>query len=731
MRSAPALREAAARVGPWLSVLLALIAGVALGVAVTVTPMVRIPPLDPLRAPLGELTTGAPREWVMAAAWRVAAAAYGGLALLLLRINRQARVVLALVAVAMLLASWQPWAVYAVLVLLALWPLSTLRREGVAASLALGIGCLALVVDRPEWHGIAQRAILAGGLLWVTVVAVVDWLRSGRRAPRSARVVLRTAVVLGTAWWAGTAATVLAPTVVETDHYRATVTLRTDPMAVNSVRARTAVGDITLDFRGIAPGLEVQPSIKPSITDVFSTPTPDLGALTPDERQIDEAVREAATRLGLRFALGALVGGLLGAALVLPRAHEGLQGRWRRARVQARRLAPGALAGVAATGLFATSAVTTYRTERFAQYRAEGVLGLVQQNRDILSSVETRATQVTPYLQNLLALSAALRDRYVPTQDEAEPAVRVLVVSDIHGANQYPLVKSIVESEGIDLVIDAGDIANLGYAQELDSAGIPAGIQSIGVPYLFVRGNHDATSATDTAVLTRLQRVPNVVLLQPPTGRYAAATVDGLTVAGFNDPRWFGDTGGDVRTQEQAQQRFSSAWGDREPFDIVVGHEPTSVRGLDNGLLLINGHMHSVAREGNRLQAGTFTGGGPLAHYIASTDGAELAGQPAAFDILDYGSACRLQRVTRYTFHGVLEGRPAFDDVSLIRGSSVAQPPAAGRACGEGGLSVTLSQQADPDQGGQDGDRDGAQDGDQGQGDPSGAAEPNSAAPSG
>ena len=81
--------------------------------------------------------------------------------------------------------------------------------------------------------------------------------------------------------------------------------------------------------------------------------------------------------------------------------------------------------------------------------------------------------------------------------------------------------------------------------------------------------------------------------------------------------------------------------------------------------------MHSVDLEGNRVQAGTFTGGGPLSHFLADEGGEELVGQPSAFDVLTFGTDCRLASLSRYRFRDVIEGRPAYDDVSLVNGRRV------------------------------------------------------------
>ena len=102
-------------------------------------------------------------------------------------------------------------------------------------------------------------------------------------------------------------------------------------------------------------------------------------------------------------------------------------------------------------------------------------------------------------------------------------------------------MRTIVREEHIDAVVDLGDLLNFGQVAEGDPVGLFKGIESLGVPYLFVRGNHDATRAGDAALLRRMARVPNVVLLQPNEQTYTEQSINGIRIAGFNDPRWFGD----------------------------------------------------------------------------------------------------------------------------------------------------------------------------------------------
>ena len=307
--------------------------------------------------------------------------------------------------------------------------------------------------------------------------------------------------------------------------------------------------------------------------------------------------------------------------------------------------------------------------------------------------MQTRAQQATPYVRNLLALSQALQEKFVPGEINQPTAARILLVSDVHGANQYPVMKRIIADEQIDAVVDAGDLLNFGSVTEAEAAGLFSSIAGLGVPYLFVRGNHDAGSPADQALLQRMSRIRNVVLLEAAPGDYTQANVNGVTIAGFNDPRWFGDDNRDNGAkQTPAAEAFNRAYAGRHVPDVVVSHEPGAVEKVEAAGILVNGHLHTDQLEGNRIGVGTFTGGGTVSHFVQDAekagpgDGSELAGQPYAFDIAVFGQRCTLTSLTRYTYRNLIQGRPAYDDVQVINGSTI-QPPVEGstRTCAQGG----------------------------------------------
>ncbi|MDO5501225.1 MAG: hypothetical protein Q4F67_16265, partial [Propionibacteriaceae bacterium] len=53
----------------------------------------------------------------------------------------------------------------------------------------------------------------------------------------------------------------------------------------------------------------------------------------------------------------------------------------------------------------------------------------------------------------------------------------------------------------------------------------------------------------------------------------------------------------------------------------------------------------------------------------------ELTGQPYTFDVLTFGTDCRLATLTRYQYQNIVRGRPAYDDITLVNGSRIDTRP--------------------------------------------------------
>ncbi|MFW5473472.1 DUF998 domain-containing protein [Knoellia sp. CPCC 206450] len=643
---------------------------------------------DPVRESISALgASETPHRWIMTAALVLTGVAHVGSALLLPGLRRAGRWVLAAAGVATALVALVPLpsraegsAVHTAVaalsfVLLAVWPwfgadaratrlLRPTAARPASVLLLLLVASLPLGVRNGLPFGAHERAVAGLLAAWPLATAAVAWWAMGHRVgDRRARRVVTVALLTVACAAGGVAATRLAPATAETTHYSAQVQLSMDPRDSTRLVARTLFGDIDVGFTGLAPGIEATPQVKASIADLLSRPKITVSSLQPGPLELNAAIVRAARDVGIRFALGSL----------------GVAALWILVRALVRRRRPGGWAWAGATtawvvacGATGLGMWQTYQPERQHEFTSTGVLGTVQRNQSLLSDVEARTAQVSPYLRNLIALSSALQDKYSPTELAQPTALRILLVSDLHAGNQYALMRTIVEEEDIDLVVDTGDLVNFGTVTEGEASGMFSGIASVPVPYVFVRGNHDATSTTDRAVLDRMARIPNVVLLQPDDETYTVVEAGGIRIAGFNDPRWFGDDGKRSKDKQQpAKRAFVSAFEEQDPLDLLVSHEPWAVQDVPRADVAVNGHMHTPDLEGNRIQAGTFTGGGPLTHFVGSENGEELIGQPSAFDVLSFGETCRLTSVTRYRYRNVIEGRPAYDDVSLVNGSRI------------------------------------------------------------
>lgn len=492
----------------------------------------------------------------------------------------------------------------------------------------------------------------------------------------------------------GVAATALWPVHAQTRYVQAELSV--DPRLDSTIRMPTVVGDLELAFahRLPAPGMRAQLQVSDSVSDLLRQGRLRSSELQPDAEELRGAIDDGGRALAWRFAAGALVatGAVLLTYAVSRPAHL------------ARAVVASATASALAVLGPGAAAYLTYRTDRVQEVRTTSLLSLVEGNADLLAGLDRKADQGAIYVTNLLALSGAIREEFTPPGEEAPVSARILLVSDIHGMNHYPLMRQIVQARGIDAVIDTGDVVNFGQPQEGDLTGLWEGIESLGVPYIFVRGNHDATSATDERVLRRMATIPNVVLLEPTDGEHQLVTVGGVTISGFNDVRYFNQRSEEFAgAQEALAEDFLARTQGLPTSDIVVTHQPTAAKAVPAGALSVNGHMHATDLGRGWVQMGSFTGGGlvnqfrlpPLtdeARAAAQEDpqtAGELTGHPYSFDILTFGEDCSLSTLTRYSYRNLVSGRPQYDDVRMVNGRTIQPRAPEGRTCSTGmGLTV-------------------------------------------
>jgi predicted MPP superfamily phosphohydrolase len=275
-------------------------------------------------------------------------------------------------------------------------------------------------------------------------------------------------------------------------------------------------------------------------------------------------------------------------------------------------------AGVLSGALLAASGVCAYATWNPKSVLEPRFSGLLTSAPQVVGSARSIVSDFDVYQKELARLVTNVTRLYdatstLPVYRPDPTTLRVLHVSDIHlNPAAWHIVGSLVDEYDIDLVIDSGDTMDHGTAAEnafLDPVG------DLGVPYVWVRGNHDSP-------LTQryLARMKNVRVLDD--GR--AVTVAGLRIAGMGDPQFTPDRsqppGGDA-AERAAGDRLASALARQEragtPVDIAVTHEPAAAEGTDGFVpLVLAGHIHhretKVLPKGTRLKVEGSTGGGGL-----------------------------------------------------------------------------------------------------------------------
>ncbi|MYV55201.1 metallophosphoesterase [Streptomyces sp. SID3212] len=276
-----------------------------------------------------------------------------------------------------------------------------------------------------------------------------------------------------------------------------------------------------------------------------------------------------------------------------------------------------AAGGLAFTLLVASAAgaYATWNPKSVLEPRFSGLLSSAPQ---VVGSARSIVTDFDVYQKELARLVTNVTKLYdatatLPAYAPDPTTLRVLHVSDIHlNPAAWHIIGSLVEQYGIDVVIDSGDTMDHGSAAE---NGFLDPIADLGVPYVWVRGNHDSLTTQ-----RYLGRMKNVRVLDD--GR--AVTVGGVRVAGMGDPQFTPDRSvkaqGDP-AERMAGLRFASALRDQQqagtPVDIAVAHEPVAARETDGLVpLVLAGHVHHRETEimplGTRLKIEGSTGGGGL-----------------------------------------------------------------------------------------------------------------------
>jgi len=314
--------------------------------------------------------------------------------------------------------------------------------------------------------------------------------------------------------------------------------------------------------------------------------------------QVSDDLRAAVVRLVLTTAGVALAGGALTSWVVLRRRRE-----------------PLIALGVTTVVLLATAGLgaATWRPEALSQPRYTGLLvnanSLIGSAEDIVARFDAYRASLEDLVANVGTLYATLSA--LPPPGGTDRTVALLHVSDLHlNPAGFDLMRQVVEQFQVDGVLDTGDITDWGSQPENQ---LISSVGTLGVPYVYIRGNHDSAA---TAALIAAQ----------PNGRVlagTATTVAGLRIVGVADPRFTPDktTGDDDLDEEVLVQTGVTlaevAEEQPEPPAIALVHDPKQAPPLDGVVpLILAGHTHDRSvtelEEGSLLMVEGSTGGAGL-----------------------------------------------------------------------------------------------------------------------
>jgi Icc-related predicted phosphoesterase len=289
-------------------------------------------------------------------------------------------------------------------------------------------------------------------------------------------------------------------------------------------------------------------------------------------------IRAGVVRLALQVTLASVAGALLLGLVVFRTLRRTL-------------LTGGVAAAVLATT--AVAAVSTWNPSSVREPRYEGLLtnvpAVIGDARSIYDRYGEYRGELIRILTNMGRVYTNLST--LPTYQPDPTTIRVLHVTDLHlNPTSYPVIKTIAGQFQVDMVVDTGDLTDWGSDQESRYA---QGIRTVGVPYVFVRGNHDSPGTADA-----VRAQPNAIVLENQV-----RTVGGLTIAGIGSPRFTpdkseGDTAEDEAPALAAGTQLAGtvkAWNatHTRPVDLMLVHEPLTAQALRAcGPLVLAGHVH-------------------------------------------------------------------------------------------------------------------------------------------
>ena len=236
-------------------------------------------------------------------------------------------------------------------------------------------------------------------------------------------------------------------------------------------------------------------------------------------------------------------------------------------------------------------AAATVNPESVAEPRYEGLLvnapAVVGDARRIADNYGRYADQLSQLVSNVSRIYTTVSRLQV--YEPAANTTRILHVSDLHlNPSSWGLIKTVVKNFDIDAVIDTGDMVDWGSTAEEQYVTT---VGTLGVPYIYVRGNHDSV-----AIQAAVARQKNATVLDD-----TVTTVDGLTIAGIGDPEFTPDKSvqeppantADNPLLDAGERLADTIRASKKKVDVALVHDPAMAGPLSGVVpLVLAGHLH-------------------------------------------------------------------------------------------------------------------------------------------
>ncbi|HEY7177481.1 MAG TPA: metallophosphoesterase, partial [Micromonosporaceae bacterium] len=137
-------------------------------------------------------------------------------------------------------------------------------------------------------------------------------------------------------------------------------------------------------------------------------------------------------------------------------------------------------------------ALTSFRPQAIEEPRYRGLLAnapaVVGDARNIANQFDAYRVELQGLVTNVSRLYSTVST--LPVYQPSPDTIRVLHISDLHlNPAAWSVIATTVSQFHIDLVIDTGDINDWGTPMEVSFVDP---ISKLGVPYVYIRGNHDS-----------------------------------------------------------------------------------------------------------------------------------------------------------------------------------------------------------------------------------------------